>query len=276
MVELDIREIFEFWKRAQNLSGVHSKMPPGLCLTSARQRSAGRAGSPKFVSQRTLQQGEFVMDERGCFAREKLHRCQPGKYRDGVVLNHDRAFSTELDVGEEPLPDARPGFQDLDLPGLVILVGGHSRLPGRGFLEKDFKGRPVVNAVEMRPGGIDESVDASPERRRFPDVFEGLHEPFGKAIEGIFQNRGQDAVLATEMMLDCAPGQARAARDFGRGRSLEPDFTDALDGCCDDPRAGLSRPFDLGSTGSSLFGQIEELHSTHFDRRYHTCIARTM
>ena len=133
-----------------------------------------------------------------------------------------------------------------------------------------------MRAVEMGPGRRDECIDPPTEWRGLTQFFEGPHESFGEASEGILEDRTEDAVFAPEMMLDRTPGDARAARDFRGGRPLKPDVANTLDGGGQNSPSRLGRPLHLGSAGSASIGQAEQLRVTHAGSRYHICIAGTM
>jgi hypothetical protein len=110
-------------------------------------------------------------------------------------------------------------------------------------MQQDLVRAPVVGARMVLPRALDEQRHALVERPLPRHARDALHE----AVEGVFEDGGEHAVLAPEVVLDGSPRDAGPARDLGRGRPLEPDLDDALAHGGEDRGAGSSAALGMGA-----------------------------
>ena len=134
-----------------------------------------------------------------------------------------------------------------------------------GVVQQDLERGAIVGAAEVRPGDVDERRHALGERRALGG---NLGEPRREALERLFEHGVEDPVLAAEVVLHRAPGDARAPRDLVRGGLLEADLRDALDHRAHDPLARGGGALGLGAADGSGLG--------HAAAGYRISIARTM
>jgi hypothetical protein len=118
-----------------------------------------------------------------------------------------------------------------------------------------------MSASEMLPCRVDEERDAVIERL---SIDRNLRQPCGEKIEGINENRSQDAVLVSKMMLGRPPTHPGPSADLRCGRSLKSHIRDGFDDGTLDPRLGLGCPFGVTTPGSQWLRDLQSLSDVHY------------